>query len=196
MILAASVTTSYWSGGSVTAETAVVPPAVVVVRASGGQEMVGGNGCGPLSGEDAGRRAYPRSAPASTVLSADVRTEPSMPTDPYEYIGARIASYRKLAGYTQQELAEHAHLSLGGIRKVERGERLPIPPNGPGDGPGARLPVPPRRPGAACAGGVDGVCLPVNLNDCQKVPQCGVFQGSSSEHTRSAPPVRTATGLL
>ena len=28
-------------------------------------------------------------------------------------------------GYTQRELAEHAHLSLGAIRKVERGEHLP-----------------------------------------------------------------------
>jgi len=42
-----------------------------------------------------------------------------------ESIGARIASYRKLAGYTQREFAEHAHLSLGNVRKVERGERLP-----------------------------------------------------------------------
>ncbi|MDT3398291.1 helix-turn-helix transcriptional regulator [Streptomyces sp. B1866] len=42
-----------------------------------------------------------------------------------ESSGARIASYRKLAGYTQREFAEHAHLSLGSVRKVERGERLP-----------------------------------------------------------------------
>ncbi|MFJ4683778.1 helix-turn-helix domain-containing protein [Streptomyces sp. NPDC091377] len=40
-------------------------------------------------------------------------------------IGARIASYRKLAGYTQREFAEIAYLSLGSVRKVERGERLP-----------------------------------------------------------------------
>ncbi|MFC5718616.1 helix-turn-helix domain-containing protein [Streptomyces gamaensis] len=42
-----------------------------------------------------------------------------------ESIGSRIASYRKLAGYTQREFAEHSHLSLGNVRKVERGERLP-----------------------------------------------------------------------
>ncbi|AXG77625.1 helix-turn-helix domain-containing protein [Streptomyces paludis] len=43
------------------------------------------------------------------------------------HIGARVASRRKLAGYTQRQLAEHAHLSLGIIRKVERGERPPTP---------------------------------------------------------------------
>lgn len=42
-----------------------------------------------------------------------------------ESLGARIAFYRNLAGYTQREFAEHSHLSLGSIRKVERGERLP-----------------------------------------------------------------------
>jgi transcriptional regulator with XRE-family HTH domain len=42
-----------------------------------------------------------------------------------EGIGARVASFRKLAGYTQREFVEHSHLSLGGVRKVERGERLP-----------------------------------------------------------------------
>ncbi|MFJ1746621.1 helix-turn-helix domain-containing protein [Streptomyces sp. NPDC088116] len=47
------------------------------------------------------------------------------PTD--IHIGARIASRRKLAGYTQRQLAEHSHLSLGTIRKVERGERQPTP---------------------------------------------------------------------
>ncbi|MFF5569032.1 helix-turn-helix domain-containing protein [Streptomyces sp. NPDC012623] len=47
------------------------------------------------------------------------------PTD--IHIGARMASRRKLAGYTQRQLAEHAHLSLGSIRKVERGERPPTP---------------------------------------------------------------------
>ncbi|MBA0053090.1 XRE family transcriptional regulator [Streptomyces sp. AJS327] len=46
------------------------------------------------------------------------------PTDD-AHIGARMAAHRKLAGYTQRELSEHAHLSLGCIRKVERGERLP-----------------------------------------------------------------------
>ncbi|MER5973042.1 helix-turn-helix transcriptional regulator [Streptomyces sp. NPDC002055] len=48
-----------------------------------------------------------------------------MPNHADESIGARIASYRNLAGYTQREFAEHSHLSLGNIRKVERGERLP-----------------------------------------------------------------------
>ncbi|MGS2588114.1 helix-turn-helix domain-containing protein [Streptomyces hebeiensis] len=47
------------------------------------------------------------------------------PTD--IHIGARMAARRKLAGYTQQQLADHAHLSLGTIRKVERGERQPTP---------------------------------------------------------------------
>lgn len=42
-----------------------------------------------------------------------------------EHTGTRIAKARKLAGYTQRGLAEHAHLSLGCIRKIERGERLP-----------------------------------------------------------------------
>jgi len=42
-----------------------------------------------------------------------------------ESAGQRLASYRKLAGYTQREFADHAHLSLGAVRKVERGERLP-----------------------------------------------------------------------
>ncbi|MEU0989041.1 helix-turn-helix transcriptional regulator [Streptomyces sp. NPDC005953] len=42
-----------------------------------------------------------------------------------EHIGARIASYRKLSGYTQRGFAEAAYLSLGAVRKVERGERLP-----------------------------------------------------------------------
>ncbi|MFB6724846.1 helix-turn-helix domain-containing protein [Kribbella sp. NPDC056345] len=42
-----------------------------------------------------------------------------------ETVGSRIAAYRKLAGYTQREFADHAHLSLGAIRKVEQGERLP-----------------------------------------------------------------------
>ncbi|GAA1863914.1 helix-turn-helix transcriptional regulator [Myceligenerans crystallogenes] len=42
-----------------------------------------------------------------------------------ETTGSRIATYRKLAGYTQREFAEHTHLSLGAIRKVEQGERLP-----------------------------------------------------------------------
>ncbi|MDJ1138031.1 helix-turn-helix domain-containing protein [Streptomyces iconiensis] len=40
-------------------------------------------------------------------------------------IGARIAAHRKMAGYTQRGMAERAHLSLGCVRKVERGERLP-----------------------------------------------------------------------
>ena len=40
-------------------------------------------------------------------------------------VGSRIAAYRKLAGYTQREFADHTHLSLGAIRKVEQGERLP-----------------------------------------------------------------------
>ncbi|AEW92902.1 MULTISPECIES: helix-turn-helix domain-containing protein [Streptomycetaceae] len=48
-----------------------------------------------------------------------------MPESPEEHIGARIASYRKLAGYTQRELAEAAFISLGWVRKVERGERVP-----------------------------------------------------------------------
>ncbi|MDP9609918.1 helix-turn-helix domain-containing protein [Streptomyces demainii] len=48
-----------------------------------------------------------------------------MPNHADESLGARIASYRNLAGYTQREFAEHSHLSLGNIRKVERGERLP-----------------------------------------------------------------------
>ncbi|MFJ6568531.1 helix-turn-helix domain-containing protein [Streptomyces sp. NPDC091292] len=48
-----------------------------------------------------------------------------MPIHDDESIGARIASYRNLAAYTQREFAEHSHLSLGNIRKVERGERLP-----------------------------------------------------------------------
>lgn len=43
------------------------------------------------------------------------------------HIGARMASRRKLAGYTQRQLSEHSHLSLGTIRKVERGERSPTP---------------------------------------------------------------------
>ncbi|MFE9659221.1 helix-turn-helix domain-containing protein [Streptomyces sp. NPDC005955] len=42
-----------------------------------------------------------------------------------ERVGARIASNRKLAGYTQAGLATEAHVSLGAVRKVERGERLP-----------------------------------------------------------------------
>jgi transcriptional regulator with XRE-family HTH domain len=42
-----------------------------------------------------------------------------------ETVGSRIAAYRKLAGYTQREFADHAHLSLGAIRKVEQRERLP-----------------------------------------------------------------------
>jgi transcriptional regulator with XRE-family HTH domain len=41
-----------------------------------------------------------------------------------ETVGSRIATYRKLAGYTQREFADHSHLSLGVIRKVEQGERL------------------------------------------------------------------------
>ncbi|WP_405642931.1 helix-turn-helix domain-containing protein [Streptomyces uncialis] len=45
--------------------------------------------------------------------------------DQEERVGARIASNRKLAGYTQNGLAAEAHVSLGAIRKVERGERLP-----------------------------------------------------------------------
>lgn len=48
-----------------------------------------------------------------------------MPDPSPNRIGARIASYRKLADLTQREFAEQAHLSLGGVRKVERGERLP-----------------------------------------------------------------------
>lgn len=51
--------------------------------------------------------------------------ESSVPNHDDESIGARIASYRNLAGYTQREFAEYSHLSLGNIRKVERGERLP-----------------------------------------------------------------------
>ncbi|WP_427884675.1 helix-turn-helix domain-containing protein [Kribbella sp. GL6] len=42
-----------------------------------------------------------------------------------ETVGSRIARYRNLAGYTQREFADHSHLSLGSIRKVEQGERLP-----------------------------------------------------------------------
>ncbi|MEU3599400.1 helix-turn-helix domain-containing protein [Streptomyces sp. NPDC006798] len=42
-----------------------------------------------------------------------------------EHIGARIASLRKLSGYTQREFADAAYLSLGAVRKVERSERLP-----------------------------------------------------------------------
>ncbi|MGW6196970.1 helix-turn-helix domain-containing protein [Kribbella sp. NPDC055110] len=42
-----------------------------------------------------------------------------------ETVGSRIARCRKLAGYTQREFADHSHLSLGAIRKVEQGERLP-----------------------------------------------------------------------
>lgn len=42
-----------------------------------------------------------------------------------DHIGARIAAHRKLAGHTQRDMAERAHLSLGCVRKVERGERLP-----------------------------------------------------------------------
>jgi transcriptional regulator with XRE-family HTH domain len=49
---------------------------------------------------------------------------PALP-QPDDSIGGRVALYRRLAGYTQRELADHAHLSLGAIRKVERGERLP-----------------------------------------------------------------------
>lgn len=41
------------------------------------------------------------------------------------HIGARIAARRKRAGCTQRAMAERAHLSLGCVRKVERGERLP-----------------------------------------------------------------------
>ncbi|MGW4201723.1 helix-turn-helix domain-containing protein [Streptomyces sp. NPDC004726] len=48
-----------------------------------------------------------------------------MPDSTDEHIGARVASYRKLADYTQREFAEAAYLSLGSVRKVERGERLP-----------------------------------------------------------------------
>ncbi|WP_404815595.1 helix-turn-helix domain-containing protein [Streptomyces thermolineatus] len=48
-----------------------------------------------------------------------------MSKDVRDGIGARVASFRKLAGYTQSEFAEYANISLGGIRKVERGERLP-----------------------------------------------------------------------
>ncbi|WP_030744424.1 helix-turn-helix domain-containing protein [Streptomyces sp. NRRL F-5135] len=50
-----------------------------------------------------------------------------MPEPNDVHIGARMAARRKLAGYTQQQLADHAHLSLGTIRKVERGERQPTP---------------------------------------------------------------------
>lgn len=42
-----------------------------------------------------------------------------------ESVGSRIAMFRNLAGYTQREFADHSHLSLGAIRKVEQGERLP-----------------------------------------------------------------------
>ncbi|MEU0691637.1 helix-turn-helix domain-containing protein [Streptomyces uncialis] len=45
--------------------------------------------------------------------------------DQEERIGARIASNRKLAGYTRNGLAAEAHVSRGAIRKVERGEWLP-----------------------------------------------------------------------
>ncbi|MFI1868900.1 helix-turn-helix domain-containing protein [Streptomyces jumonjinensis] len=48
-----------------------------------------------------------------------------MPDTEDERIGARIASFRKLSGYTQQQFADVAQLSLGAVRKVERGERLP-----------------------------------------------------------------------
>ncbi|MBE1876702.1 helix-turn-helix domain-containing protein [Myceligenerans pegani] len=48
-----------------------------------------------------------------------------MTGDGQEAVGSRIATYRKLAGYTQREFSDHAHLSLGAIRKVEQGERLP-----------------------------------------------------------------------
>ncbi|WP_405797321.1 helix-turn-helix domain-containing protein [Streptomyces sp. NBC_01506] len=50
-----------------------------------------------------------------------------MPEPADIHIGARMASRRKLAGYTQRQLAEHSNLSLGSIRKVERGERPPTP---------------------------------------------------------------------
>ncbi|WP_326807821.1 helix-turn-helix domain-containing protein [Streptomyces sp. NBC_01775] len=48
-----------------------------------------------------------------------------MPQPDDAHIGARIAAHRKMAGYTQHGLSAHAHLSLGCVRKVERGERLP-----------------------------------------------------------------------
>jgi transcriptional regulator with XRE-family HTH domain len=48
-----------------------------------------------------------------------------VPSPTADRIGARIASYRKLSNLTQREFADLSHLSLGGVRKVERGERLP-----------------------------------------------------------------------
>ncbi|MFC9225759.1 helix-turn-helix domain-containing protein [Streptomyces hygroscopicus] len=48
-----------------------------------------------------------------------------MPNPGSEHTGARIKRARLNAGYTQRELAEHTYLSLGTIRKVEQGERLP-----------------------------------------------------------------------
>ncbi|MGV9310622.1 helix-turn-helix domain-containing protein [Streptomyces sp. NPDC003691] len=48
-----------------------------------------------------------------------------MPDTGDDHIGARIASLRKLSGYTQREFADVAFLSLGAVRKVEQGERLP-----------------------------------------------------------------------
>ncbi|MFF7411681.1 helix-turn-helix domain-containing protein [Streptomyces lydicus] len=46
-----------------------------------------------------------------------------MPSIVYRGVGPRIAYERRIAGLTQAELARAAEVSLGAIRKIERGER-------------------------------------------------------------------------
>lgn len=42
-----------------------------------------------------------------------------------DIIGRRIRAYRKLKGYTQQELADELGISIAVIGSVERGTRTP-----------------------------------------------------------------------
>lgn len=41
--------------------------------------------------------------------------------------GKRIRAFRKLKGYTQQDLAKALHLSVSVVGNVERGTKVPTP---------------------------------------------------------------------
>ncbi|PXY20304.1 hypothetical protein BAY59_31180 [Prauserella coralliicola] len=51
-----------------------------------------------------------------------------MTHDEYDSVGRRVARARRLAGITQQQLADRAHVGLGTIRHVEQG-RIPASPS-------------------------------------------------------------------
>jgi transcriptional regulator with XRE-family HTH domain len=46
-----------------------------------------------------------------------------MPTITYHGVGPRVAYERRIASFTQAQLAEHAGIALGTLRKIERDER-------------------------------------------------------------------------